>query len=506
MNVRTDNEHPYRRWLAAAGLLLLAALLLPGQAAAATAVGRVISANGDVTAVRAGESARSLSRGDAVHEGDEIRTGPAGRAQIRFVDEGLFNLSPATRFAVDRYRAADEEADTGGSAVLSFLRGALRTITGAIGDGEEDTYRMNTPTATIGVRGTGYALQYCDAAACAAEFGGQPGLYGRVDDGGIRVDTPRGSAEFGAGSYFFVAEGGVPEPILQPPPGILDGGEDEAAGPGEVGRDGDGIEITLLNERDDDGILPGGGEPVFEAGDLFDEAEVKEEVEVTGLVGAGVVAEWSGNTAAELFSDDTSFTTDGDGAVDSATFTSGETTIKVSGANLEDTGAIEDLGVGWGRWNGALEVNNEPESGNMAFTVTDNLTEPTRLGELSGTLGYALAGGPKALDNQGGLWTVGQLGLTVDFEPTRLNPVELNTFEITNSSGTIAATFGITDDSTVDTVNNEIFLAYSNVQGSSGTMTGQFVGLDADGMIVVFAFDSNQTGPVVGTSVLEQIE
>lgn len=213
--------------VAAGGVALL--LVLPGLAWSAQSAGRVISANGDVTAVRAGESARSLDLGQAVREGDEIRTGPDGRVQIRFHDGGLVALKSATRFAIDRY--GPDEDGSGSSALMRFLQGALRTVTGAISDDPGDTYQMKTSIATIGVRGTGYALEYCDR-DCARRGEGQPGLYGRVDEGVIRVSTPGSSADFAAGDYLFVPaarKGGLPQPILRPPSGILEGDDEVGA-------------------------------------------------------------------------------------------------------------------------------------------------------------------------------------------------------------------------------------------------------------------------------------
>lgn len=508
MNVRTDTEHLHHWWLAAASLLLLAVLLLPGVAAAAEAVGRVISANGDVTAVRAGESARSLARGDRIYEGDEVRTGPDGLAQIRFIDEGLTNLSPESRLAVDRYRKADAGADSGGSAIMSFLRGALRTITGSIGGGDEDVYRMNTPTATIGVRGTGYALQYCDA-ACAAEFGGQPGLYGRVDDGSIRVDTPGGSAEFGTGDYFFVPDGGAPSRVLQPPPGILDGDEDETEGEADTAPED--VTITPLDEEEGDDLLADAerqtDEPVFEVGDQF------EGDAVTGLGGASVAAAGNDGQApfrdAQVYKEDGAFGTEADGNVDQATFDDSllgsSSTINVDQADLKDTGSIDSLGVSWGRWEGDFSDGAATFSGNVAFTVTDNLTEPSTLGGLSGALDYALAGGPSAFDVNENIWTVDALSLNVDFDAM---VVGLNQFQVSSTQARSVLAFDDSDpvgSRFLDTDNNKLGITIDGASFEGVQISGQFVGINAEGMIVVFAAsDSDRVHEVTGTSILQQ--
>lgn len=500
MNARTDNENLRHGWLAAAFVLLLAVLLQPATAAAADAVGRVLSVRGDVTAVRDGEPRRTLSRGDDVFEGDEITTGPNGRTQVRFIDEGLTNLSPSTTFAVDEYRLEDTEEDGGGSIVMSFLRGAMRTVTGLIGAREQDTYRMNTPTATIGVRGTGYALQYCDA-ACAQEFGGEPGLYGRVDDGTIQVDTPQGSLQFSAGAYFFVPEGGAPQGILQPPEGILDGEEDE--GNGDGGDTGD--DVAIIPVEDDEGDDPlltedGGDETDFEAGDEFDA--------VTGLFTTGVAAatDDGSSASAQLFGDENNIVRNNDDQIVEANFTEGSSWVVDTGiATLAESGTHSELAVTWGRWTGtdAFFVDGQTASGNLAFTVTDNITEPDTLGGLSGNLDYVFAEGPSAFDSFGGLWTVDSLSLNIDFDATA---VDLNRFALAQGGQTllILDSNHVTNQN-LDLVNNGIVVDASDSQvGDSASITGRFVGTDAGGIIVTFTAVDNFESTIVGTSVLEQ--
>lgn len=221
--------HRYRNRLRAAALALLLAGLVPAIAEASRPAGRVISVSGDVTAVRAGESARSLHFRDLVREGDEIRTGPVASVQIRLNDGGLVELESASRFAIDRY--GPDPDGTGSSALMRFLEGALRTVTGVIGDHPDDTYEMKTSIATIGVRGTGYSLEFCGR-ACAGNGVGDYGLYGRVHEGVIFVRTSSGSVDFAAGDYLFVSGSAaeLPRPILRPPGGLLEG-VDRSAGP-----------------------------------------------------------------------------------------------------------------------------------------------------------------------------------------------------------------------------------------------------------------------------------
>jgi len=483
------------RWLQAIVIAMFLSLLMSQPASAAVEpVGRMISAAGDVTAIRAGESARSLNRGDAVYEGDELRTGARASAQVRFSDGGLFALEADTRFAVNEYETED---DGGGSAVMQFLRGALRTITGTIGGQSGDTYRLRTPTATIGVRGTSYALSYCDA-ECAAGHDGQPGLYGRVGDGGVSVDTSRGTGRFGAGSYFFVPEGGAARAILKPPKGILDG---EAA----ERREEAGEAITAAAAG---GALPSREEAaawlrsagitgvVFESGDTFTAGGGSS----TGIGGAAVA--FSAGGAIEFFPAGGAFTTDGSGNVNGAQFSGGGPDVQVTTANLDESGIETDLGISWGRWSGGFDVGGVPVTGqNMAFAVTDNFTQPTTLGSLSGTINYSNPVGPSAFDGSGALWAVDALSLGVDFGA---GDFTVNQFSLNDGVG---VTIDFDNTSTpsgevLDLANNQLELRLLNISGDFAEIRGRFVGGAAEGMIVVFQVNEFLNRQITGTKIL----
>ena len=95
------------------------------------------------------------ANGSLVRTGDTIVTGLDGRAQIRFSDGSLVSLQPRSEFRIDDYQF-DMAQQRG---FFSLLRGALRTISGAVGKRDPADYRMTTPTATIGIRGTEFLVE-----------------------------------------------------------------------------------------------------------------------------------------------------------------------------------------------------------------------------------------------------------------------------------------------------------------------------------------------------------
>lgn len=216
--------------------LLLLPLAFAAPAASGDRVGRVITQTGEVAAIGPDGERRELSRRDPVFEGDTLVTGKPGRAQIRFEDEGLTHLRPDTRFEIEQYRSGEEGGDEEKNVLTRLVEGGLRTITGAVGREDEDNYRMDTPVASIGIRGTQYELNYCQQ-ECA---GNDPGLYGGVAEGGIRVSNQGGTASFAEGQYFHVASPSKPpRDLATPPAGVLERSPGKGPGDAQGGQKGE---------------------------------------------------------------------------------------------------------------------------------------------------------------------------------------------------------------------------------------------------------------------------
>jgi len=177
---------------------LVFALALFGAIPLATAAdGRALVVAGRVMVERAAPGAFSITAlgvGTEIRSGDLIRTGSDGRAQIRFSDGAIVSLQPGTDFRIEDYRYERDQR----RAFFYLLRGALRTLTGAIGKTNHDEYRMKTPTATVGVRGTEYVAEQtvCDP-RCAP--GPRAGLRVAVSKGRIVLLTDAGEIEVDAG-------------------------------------------------------------------------------------------------------------------------------------------------------------------------------------------------------------------------------------------------------------------------------------------------------------------
>ncbi|MCD6680071.1 MAG: FecR family protein [Burkholderiaceae bacterium] len=243
--------------------LVLALGLLAAIHPAAAEDGRALVVAGQVMLERTAPGAVSttaLAAGAEIRSGDTIRTGGDGRVQIRFSDGSIVALQPDTAFRVDDYRYERNER----RAFFFLLRGALRTMTGAIGKTNHDAeYRLKTPTATVGVRGTEYVAEQtvCDP-RCSP--GSRPGLRVAVSQGRIALLTAAGGIEVGTGESAAAESADAPPqptergPVLPPisstksrehlargTTGDATGRTAGSAGPGTTARAGSGSAPTF---------------------------------------------------------------------------------------------------------------------------------------------------------------------------------------------------------------------------------------------------------------------
>jgi hypothetical protein len=181
--------------------------------------GHVDFAIGNVTVTQNGR-ARALLKGAELGSGDKITSGADGRAQIRFSDGAYVAVQPNTEFEIKQYRF-NGNTDGSESALFGLFKGALRTVTGLVGRVNRNKYQVTTPTATIGIRGTGGLIQIGNDGSTLVV--GSSGIWSLTNNGGS-IDIPAGTAGF-AGTNLSVpprlTTGGPVVPPPQPQTGPL---------------------------------------------------------------------------------------------------------------------------------------------------------------------------------------------------------------------------------------------------------------------------------------------
>lgn len=125
--------------------------------AANQGVGEVVFLVGEAVAFDAAGKPKALARGDRVALGQTLETGGNGHVHLRMVDNAFVSLRPNTRFRIEDYNY--DSLDSANNRVKFVLeKGVARSITGSAGQSNKRNYRLNTPVAAIGVRGTDYVV------------------------------------------------------------------------------------------------------------------------------------------------------------------------------------------------------------------------------------------------------------------------------------------------------------------------------------------------------------
>jgi hypothetical protein len=168
----------------------LAALMVSPGALAQEVAGKALWVTGKVERLAPDGAVRPLLRGEAVRRHDIVRTAADSHAQLVMADEALIALRPNTSVRIDDYRYAGPEQ--GGRAVFQLMKGGLRSITGIIGRDDKSQYRLSTPTASIGIRGTDHETFVADA-----------GTYNRVTLGGTYLLSAHGRLDLAPGETGF---------------------------------------------------------------------------------------------------------------------------------------------------------------------------------------------------------------------------------------------------------------------------------------------------------------
>jgi hypothetical protein len=223
--------------LATAVLWHPAAMALTGEVAALSDVVVAQASNGD---------SRVLSLRSAIREGDLISTSDRAYARIRFSDQSEILVSPNSLVRIDTMRSDETQPAQDGFA-SSLIKGGLRAVTGLLARRNPLNYRLSTPTATIGIRGTRFLLLYCaDDCAGIASSSGQPprnGLHLEVTEGIVFARNSAGETDVGAGEFLFVPSLTMPGEKVTPANAIrlilppqADGPVSLLIGPGRSGE------------------------------------------------------------------------------------------------------------------------------------------------------------------------------------------------------------------------------------------------------------------------------
>jgi FecR protein len=138
------------------GLLFLAASC---AAANADTIGQAETAKNVVTGLM-GAMTQAIASGDSVSGNETVKTGAASAALLRFLDKSNLTIGASSTVLLDRFVFNPDASARNG--VIKLAKGAMRFVSGGP---EPKDFAVETPVATLGVRGTDFIV-ICDGVRC----------------------------------------------------------------------------------------------------------------------------------------------------------------------------------------------------------------------------------------------------------------------------------------------------------------------------------------------------
>lgn len=157
--------------------------------------GYIYDAVGEVFVSVGKGAAHRAVRNDTLVSDTVIMTGDKSHAILKFADGQVAVMQANTTFVVHEYRYEPKQVEKS-NIVFSMLKGGMRFVTGLIGQRNKEAFRLSTPNATIGIRGTEFMV------AMAVN---NPSMYSQVVSGSIGMTNAAGTVAFTAGETAVVA-------------------------------------------------------------------------------------------------------------------------------------------------------------------------------------------------------------------------------------------------------------------------------------------------------------
>jgi hypothetical protein len=156
----------------------------PAQQQSTDPVGTVATLQGSAF-VTHNNAATAIHLSDSIYKGDVLRTGPNGTIGITFDDDTTFTLKPNSQIAVD-----DFVYQTGGSnnaATFNILAGTAAFVAEEVA--HTGTMKIDTPTSTLGIRGTTGLVEVPENGSANAANGVSIKLYPDADGRVGRIEV-----------------------------------------------------------------------------------------------------------------------------------------------------------------------------------------------------------------------------------------------------------------------------------------------------------------------------
>ena len=133
-------------------LLILSGVVLADE----TPIGYVKTVTGEATVSTAGKSVKAQP-GTPVAQGSVLKTAAKSSMGVTFKDETVMSFGPDTELTVDEYLYAPSQGKLKLGSKLA--KGSMNYLSGVIAKLNPDAVSVQTPSGTIGVRGTQFVVK-----------------------------------------------------------------------------------------------------------------------------------------------------------------------------------------------------------------------------------------------------------------------------------------------------------------------------------------------------------
>ncbi|MGE4519383.1 MAG: FecR domain-containing protein [Desulfobacteraceae bacterium] len=206
--------------------LILIILVISMFSTAYASVGKIAALRGKAVSINNGNS-RELSVKSEIYLNDRIETGKNSRLQILFYDETIAGMGPESTLIVKDFKWNDREQKFEAEA----KEGLFHIMGGKIVNTAPQNFKIDTPVASIGIRGSMFAFRVAPKNISVVFLGGKgidiktpfgstalvkPGFGTRISEDEKRIEPPRQFSEEEI-SEFRESDDSPPGPAPQDP-------------------------------------------------------------------------------------------------------------------------------------------------------------------------------------------------------------------------------------------------------------------------------------------------
>lgn len=184
-----------------------------------SAAGTVEVVVGTAHVIQTHGAQRPAIRNGEFYEGETLVTSANSNLKLRMLDDAIIWLRPESRLKIDKYRSKGHGSPSD-DARLTLLSGMLREVTGSIGKSNHGDYRLATPNATIGIRGTEFDAAFITP-SMAGQLNVQAGTYNRVYAGSTVMTGSNGQVivlQINQAGFIGLVPNQPPQLLPSPPP------------------------------------------------------------------------------------------------------------------------------------------------------------------------------------------------------------------------------------------------------------------------------------------------